>query len=486
MNKSITDTVSNLSNNTTSKEDVKKLYQDLLNDISNNVENVDLEDKLASLSAEQIDMLMKEVQPYKTLGTASQEKQVIASICNLREEYYKKLMTTGLVGFLFQMKNEYSIDEEELVESINEEDYVEYIDVNKEFNINHDKIYHETVMSYFHKKFPNDAETVNRLDMEKKLTEDDLLEVSKLVNDEVDRIKTPIKNINKTKMYEDIQHKMEEQSVNERKVIERFLSKFFKYDPLNHVQEAQNKINDDPERSVRTTYSDDVEKAMYNNVPPNDTFRRFTSFYEVNYDKIRETTNNLYNVKPDLENAVIIYDVLDDKKDVDKFIQKYGTNSKFDILNFPLNQWTVVGAFKQNRERVNYYNKHNKIIESMLEQQETDNNLSADLLKNRVKTKKRVSERVFGKDSKEFNEYKKMNPSELETKYGLKMEDLDDGSIKISKTETIDQETGKVLNTDEDGTPDNALEIDVININAKTGTSSKNRIYTKSEEAMKK
>ena len=487
MSQSITEKISNINSSNTSQDDIKQLYSELIDDITNNVhDNVELSDKLASLTAEQIDMLMQEVQPYKTLGTASQEKQVLASISNLREEYYKKLMTTSLVGFLYQMMSEYVIDEEELVNKVNPEDYAEYIDTHKDFNVNTDKIYHETVIDYFKKKFPDDTETLNRLDMEKKLSEDDLLEVSKLVNDEVKRINTPVKTINSTKMYDDIQKKIESQSNEEKKVINRFLSKYFKYDPLNHVQPGNNDIVDDPDRKEVTTFSNDTEKAMYQNIPPNDTFRRFTSFFEVNYDKIREVTNNIYNVKPDLENAVIIYDILDEKKDVDKFIQKYGTNSKFDILNFPLNQWTVVGAFKQNRERVNYYNKHNKIIEGMLEQQETDNNLSAELLKNRVKVKKRVSERVFGKDSKEFLEYKKLNPSELETKYGLKMEDLEDGSIKVSKTETIDQETGKVVGVDEEGTPDNALEIDVFNINAKTGTSTKNRIYTKSEEALKK
>lgn len=468
------------------KLNAKQLYNDILNDLNENVEITTLEEKLSQLTSEQMDILLKEAQPYKTLGVAPQTKQVMASVSNLREEYFKKLMTTGLVGFLFQMMREYTIDEEDLIEQINEEDFVEYNYANKDFKVNHDKVYHEMVIKYYQEKYPKDTETNNRKTMEEKLSEDELVEVNSLVASEIKKITEPIRTVNRTKMYDYVFNKIQEQSDSERKIIERFLQKFFKYDPLNHVQKGENEIVDDPERKMPTSYSSTLEEDMYTNVPPNDTMRRFTSFYEVNYDKIRETTNNVYNVKPDLENAVIVYDVLDSKEEVDKFIHKYGANSKFDILNFPLNQWTIVGAFKENRERVNYYHKHNKIIESMLEQQEADNNLSSELLKNRVKTKKRVSERVFGKDSPEFLQYKKMNPSELETKYGLKMEDLEDGSIKVSKTETIDVETGKVVATDEDGTPDNALEIDVYNINAKTGESSKKRIFTKSEEALKK
>ena len=61
------------------------------------------------------------------------------------------------------------------------------------------------------------------------------------------------------------------------------------------------------------------------------------------------------------------------------------------------------------------------------------------------------------------------------------MIDMDDGSIKVTKTVTVDAATNKVLKTDDEGTPDNALDVDIININAKTGSANKTRIFTKAD-----
>ena len=68
---------------------------------------------------------MKETQPFKSIGTASREKYVVASVNNLKEEYYKKLLTTSMVGFLYQMCSEYTVQEDDLSQKINEEDFME-------------------------------------------------------------------------------------------------------------------------------------------------------------------------------------------------------------------------------------------------------------------------------------------------------------------------------------------------------------------------
>jgi hypothetical protein len=74
-----------------------------------------------------------------------------------------------------------------------------------------------------------------------------------------------------------------------------------------------------------------------------------------------------------------------------------------------------------------------------------------------------------------------MNPSELETKYDVKVKDLEDGNIEVTRPIITDSNTGKTLKLDGDGIPDNAIEVPIININAKTGKTSKTRIFTKSE-----
>ena len=226
---------------------------------------------------------------------------------------------------------------------------------------------------------------------------------------------------------------------------------------------------------------DPVTNDVYENIPANDTHCRFNTYYDLNYEKMREATQNIYNVKPDLEHAMIVYDVVDTQTEVNSFIEKYGATAKYDVLSFPLNKWTLMGPFKENRERVDYYNKHNSIIKSMLEQQEKDAALGEELIKNRVKSKKIKSEKVFGKDSESFNEYKKLSPSELQGKYNAKIEEIDENNVKVVREVHVDAETGEKLELDEDGVPMNALEIPITNINAKTGETSQTRIFSRSE-----
>lgn len=457
----------------------KELFNSLIDEINSGNINA-VEEKISELSEEQLDALFGEAQPFKSLGAASSDKIVLGSVSNLREKYLKKLVTTAMVGFLFQMKDEHLVDEEALVNPLDKNEF--FYEVPQETlpeNYNMDILYSEQ-LSEVYKTLHPDSKTSIVKEMEAALSEDDLLEVSKRVNDKYKEMTKSEKKFNSSKYDEALDHAIQSQSEEEKVVINRFLEKLFKYHPDRDEQPGENEVVDDPERV-------DVSKlkgtdAVYDNIPPNDTHCRFNSYYEINYEKLRDATHNIYNVKPDLEHAMIVYEVADSQSEVDSFIHKYGASSKYDIVSFPLNRWTLMGPFKENRDRVDYYNKHNSIIKSMLEQQEKDAALGEDLMKKRIKSKKVKAEKVFGKDSAQFDEYRKLNPSELEAKYNSKVEETKNGDVKITKETIVDAETGEELKLDEDGVPMNALEIPITSINAKTGETSQTRIFSRSED----
>jgi len=457
----------------------KELLDSLISDIqSGNMTNVD--SRIAQLSDEQLDALFNEAQPFKSLGTASTNKLVLASVSNLREKYLKKLITTTMVGFLFQMKDEFKVEEKDLTNPPNKDDYMDEIaphELPEGFNT--DLIRHQALRDLFNEKFA-DREDSTPEEMENLLSEDDLMQVAMKTNEEYEKLTRKEKVLNSAKYNDALEAAVAAQSDTERIVIDRFLNNLFRYDANVHTQESQNKIVDDPERvdiaELKGT------SPVYDNIPPNDTHCRFNAYYDINYEQMREATKNIYNVKPDLEHAMIVYDVVDAQSEVDSFIHKYGATSKYDIVTFPLNRWTLMGPFKQNRERVDFYNKHNSIIKSMLEQQEKDAALGEDLMKKRVKSTKVKAEKVFGKDSPEFNEYRKLNPSELENKYNATVEDIDENKVKVTREVTVDAETGAELTLDEDGVPLDALEVPILSINAKTGETTKTRIFTQSAD----
>lgn len=455
------------------------LFQSLINEIE---AGVNVESKLAELSEEQLDALFKEAQPFKSLGTASSDKIVIGSVSNLREKYLKKLITTSMVSFLFQMQSEFTTDENDLTTTIDKNDFFDEVD-NKQalpdsFNI--DMLYTDELKNMFVSVFPNVKNNIPFKEMEFQLSEEQLLEVSTKANQRYAELTKKEKVFNSTKYNEALEKAIETQSVDERKVINRFLEWLFKYNEDTHAEKGEQSIEDDPERKdVSSLKGSD---PVYDNIPPNDTHCRFNTYYEINYEKMREATHNIYNVKPDLEHAMIIYNIADSQDGVDAFIHKYGASSKYDIVSFPLNRWTLMGPFKENRERVDYYNKHNSIIKGLLEQQEKDAALGEELMKKRIKSKKVKAEKVFGKDSPQFDEYRKLNPSELEQKYGAKVEEIDEDHIKITRDVVVNAETGEELIVDNDGVPTNALEVPITTINAKTGETTQTRIFTESSQ----
>lgn len=456
----------------------KELLDTLLNEI--NTGNLDaVNEKIAELSEEQLDALFGAAQPYKSLGTASSNKFVVGSVSNLRERYLKKLITTTMVQFLFQMKDEYNIEEDDLANPPNKDDFMEEQSSAIPDNFDVALLYNEELTKMYNSKFPDKTTTAYK-DMELELSEDDLLDVTKNANDRFKELNKKEKTLNASKYNEAIEASIKLQSESEQKVIERYLNWLFKFDESKHSQKGGHPIEDDPER----TDPEELKgtSPVYDNIPPNDTHCRFTSYYEINYEKMREATKNIYNMKPDLEHAMIVYDVLDTQAEVDSFIHKYGSTAKYDIVSFPLNKWTLMGPFKENRDRVNYYNKHNEIIKAMLAQQETDAALGEDLMKKRIRTTKAKAEKVFGKDSPAFDEYKKMNPSELENKFNAKVTELGDDTIKLTKNVTIDAETGEELKLDDEGVPFNALEIPITTINARTGETTQTRIFSRSDD----
>ena len=469
------------------RKHAKAISDELIDDIKNG-RTEEVNKKLKKFTPEQLDIVMKETQPFKSIGTASKDKFVVASVNNLREEYYKKLLTTTFVGFLYQMCTEYTIRDDDLKEPIDTSQFMEEVARDDTFTLEYNYVYNKELFAYFKEQYPDEDQELVTDEVEKKLSEDELTEIAIRANKVIDEFNEKKMVLNKAKMFDYIQEKVEEQSKEEREVIQRFLNNLFKFNPSEHAQasydEKENIQEKDPEREpIQPNSEDPLEATVYSNIPPNDTFSRFTSFFEVNYEKMRQATHNLYNVKPDLEYAMIVYDIFDNYKEVEKFIHKYTTDSKFSFLSFALNTWTFLGPFDKNKERIKFYNKNNKILEGMLEQQEKDAILGEQLIKDRIKKKKITNTKYYGPDDPEFAAYRKENPSVLESEYGIRVTDPEDGGIKVEQDVEVGEDGTAV---DEDGTPLNAIEFDVHSINAKTGDIKTKKMYSKAADAPNK
>jgi hypothetical protein len=479
---------------TISLDDFKSQIEDIVKELESNPE------KINELTDEQAVEIDKYLNPYGAT-LYGDEKYTCVSFTNLKEKYMQKLLTTSLVGFLFQMVREHEVEDEDLNESynslLNKDDYYELSDHPDKNNSDFLKKFEESL--YKEHKFnliKSKIELLNNEDESKEsednneelrqfinikvedltldnldqftLSEDDELELRNKTNSSIEEKLQPTKFFNNEKYLEKKYELIQKQSQDEQNIINKFLEKIFKYDPKYHTSQSYNDNHNDPERIK-------PENNSFSNLTiPNDTYGRFQYYYDVNYEELREAVHYLYNDKPDMEVALNIYDTFNTLDECNEYINKNKDKVITNIMTLTNYKWNLLGSFKQNRDRITFYNENTQILENILKQQEEDAKMGKKLLDERIRKKKVKNVKEYGKTDPAVAKYLKENPNDI-TANAHKVDILED---KVVVTEEIEiSESGAKV--DNEGTPEDAIEIGVTSINLKDNKVSNTKIYTK-------
>ena len=146
-------------------------------------------------------------------------------------------------------------------------------------------------------------------------------------------------------------------------------------------------------------------------IPPRDTFHRWQYYTEVNYEELRTATEAIYHEKPDLDFAIIVYEVFEGSPaEVDAafedFRDKHQDEVISDIKGLDFGSWTLLGDFKENREKISFYNKQTDVLKRILDRHAEDKKLGQDLMRNRVRQLKAKNIKEAGPDAPGLAEYK--------------------------------------------------------------------------------
>ncbi len=466
-----------------SLDDFKSQIEDIVKELETNPE------KINNLTDEQAIEVDKYLNPYGAT-IYGEDKYTCVSFTNLKEKYMQKLLTTGLIGFTYQMAREYEVDDDELEDEykqqLDKEQFYEYSDnpdkKNPEFMKNFEKnlyleIKFDIIKSKLEKQQSEEETKESEIESDEsifknlekyELTEEEELELGNRVNMALEDKLKPIKFFNNEKYLQKKYELLNEQTQKEQQIINKFLNKLFKFDPKNHTSEVYNENHNDPERKKLTN------NQFTEIIPPNDTYGRFQYYYEVNYEELREAVHYLYNDKSDIEVALNIYETFNSLDECNEYINKNKDKVITNILTLTNYKWNLLGPFKQNRERITFYNENTQVLENILKQQEEDAKMGKKLLDERIRKKKIKNVKEYGKTDPAVAKYLKENPNDITTN-AQKVDVLED---KVIVTEEVEiSETGAKV--DEDGTPEDAIEIGVTSINLKDNKVSTTKIYTK-------
>ena len=387
---------------------------------------------LSKLDQDKILEMRKRLNPYgRTI--AGSEKFINFSITQITHEYWKKFITTAMVGFLNRMCDEWKVPSGVPVVSV-----YEYLDNPKLLDtpqLAFDKNNTKAIKDY----------EFNRNWMAKRIVVKEFLEEMFQFNPDEhvrsayrpnykDESRTPLETMAARLAVnhacrKDANLREERSTYNEAKGIKTKRVKRIIKSRDGKTREVIREVPiETPPTPVAPTDPTPIENnnmkdssvvsTVTNMIPPHDTFGRFKMYHTENYEELREAVLALFCEKPEFELAINPYCVKDTREDAELFKKQHADEVIAEVFTVETGKWNFFDSFKKQRESVNFYNKNTIILEEMVKQIERDERLGQDLMNKRVEKEKAKNVVEAGPDAENFKAWVKEN-SEL-TKMGAK------------------------------------------------------------------
>jgi hypothetical protein len=212
----------------------------------------------------------------------------------------------------------------------------------------------------------------------------------------------------------------------------------------------------------------DIEGSL-SLLPANDIFYNFSRYISNHYELLGEVVDILYADKPDIEFTLQCHPgQYETEKEAFEARSKLESKVIADIETIQTGKWMFIGPFKENRDKMKLSPKDAESMNLILEQQEADAKLSAELVNKRVTKAKQDTIAKHGADNKGLEEYK----SALSTISAM-------GGKTLTKDEKEKLENAQRIK-EMNEVPTDSVQIDIFGPNEK-GEFTKNKFYTEAE-----
>lgn len=418
-------------------------------------EEVDLflslkDEDLAGVSEDKVLQIRQNLNPYGRTIQGS-DKYLNFSITQISHDYWKKFITTAIVGFLNRMCDEWKVPNGVPVVSV-----YDYLDNPKSLDTP------DAILAKGNQNVLYDHE-FNREWMKKRIIVKEFLEEMFQFNPDehvrssykpnyADNSRTPlqtmaariaVKHLANTdpKFRAETELNNDIAGVTKKKKVKRIIkSKDGKIrEVIKEVDVIEPAVKPDPTNPNKLDTARPVDpnltSTVTNMIPPHDTFGRLKMYYTENYEQLRDAVNELYAEKPDLELAINPYAVHDDKESAEAFKKQHSNEVIAEIFTAHTGKWNFFDSFKEQRESVNFYNKNTAVLEEMVKQIEKDERLGKDLMEKRVQKEKRKNVIESGPDAENFRKWREENSDiqKLGAKHigGMADEDAPEDSVQV-------------------------------------------------------
>lgn len=420
--------------------------------------------------AGKITKILKAINPYLRSVPGTKGVPFTFSITNMTEEYTKKLVTTGLIGFVYRLMDEYKVSED--IEVIPEHEITPEIMKEYEFipwEWHDKKTFEETMIKPL-------KEAV--YEPEEGATEEEIAKGQSKFNHEM---ATNTINLVKERQRKLFMHK--------HCIIKKFLDSAFRYNPDRHARTAyaEPSYMVEQDELIGSGLRPSLKKKLnkYRNqlmeggnkfterIPPRDIFLRFHRYLESNYEKIQDAVHMLYHERPEIDLVLNVHEIHKDMDDAKAYRDKYRDQLITDIYTSETGQYCMLAPYKENRSKLEFFNKDTRHLEEIIRQKEADLRLSREMLKKRVQKKKAKNVKEHGADSAMLKNYQ----GGMGTMVG------DDSKSTFTADDPNNFDPNKTTHDVDPDLPDDAIQINTYSFEDAGKTLKQDSVFIKSAEA---
>lgn len=425
--------------------------QNLIDDLLANPE------KISSLTPQQVIEAQKELLVHGTAAQVKEKSWINLSILNNREEWLKKFLVTSLIGFLYRTAEEYDPMETRTTSvpdarpaGFNAElaKYAVTSFLDRNFNYDPDR---HAKSAY--KDNTDDPERVPRHEAFRKA-----METSRAAR---------VENTLSAEAITQYSSRLSALSARAADIAARPLDDDARI-VLRGISNEMASLTSELKAVTAGRLAAETS-AAYRIDPPADLFHHIGRYINNHFEQLREATTVLYAEKPDIEFAIMYYGTFRDEKSAIDHKHKNESLFASTVYTIENSGWTLMGPFKKNRERIDFYNKNTEVLKRMFEQHEQDGKVVEDMLKRRVRKAKADNIAVAGPDDPGLTKYK--DALGTVEKYGAK---------NVLTKEERDELNRAIRVKENAEVPENAVQVDVFKTDD-DGSFTRTKFYTEAE-----
>lgn len=472
----------------------------LLNDIINQPE------VLESKKTEELQEERKKVNPYGTVISGKKSYANI-SIINNSDLFFRRLHTTGLVGYLFRLLEEYRYEplakDLHAVAGLSDEEKQKYTE-EQEQEVENTKKYTRKflnkVFSYDPDRHVRSSYKENKDDPERP-TRYEAFRQNMLVAQPAELYKSALQQAssnsspNSTSSPNELTDNLANNLLATHRAATQLRKSLIDFYGLLEEAKTQKVISTNTHSEFTGAVVTSLQKVteVHDNLAPvadalsaadtthallvdtsADVFHNFDRYLTNHYEDLIEAVNVLYAEKSDIHYAIQYMASFSTEDEARAHRQRWESSMITPVFTIENCAWTMLGPWAKNRERIDFYNKQTEVLRQMVQQYESDAKIGQELLKKKVTKEKAKNIVVDGPDDPGLEGYK----SAVSTLEAL-------GAKEVLSGEERKQLADAHKLKDEAEVPDDALGVNMYYVDPKTGEFNRKMFYTEAEAPKK-